>query len=191
MDKLKTTCKQIITCACNKKTMNDQKDNQKSTMNSYGHSTKTDEKPLDNKHSSQTRPVYEFASKKTEKLVTALYMITDCMEQDDALKSKLRILGVDLLSSIYKLSILSPVEKDSSITEILVRIGEIVAFVEISHTIGFVSEMNATILKKEFNLLTVELYSYQSKNQATSFGGVLFENQKKSAIIENRILLYL
>jgi hypothetical protein len=157
--------------------MNDQKDNTNKSVNSYGQGIKTNDKTLSYK------PVYEFASKKTEKLVTALYMITDCMDSDDALKSKLRALGVELLSDIYRLSILSPIEKDTSIASILVRIGEIISFIEISHTIGFVSEMNANILKKEFTFLISELNSYQSKNQTTSFGEVTFENQKRSSFI--------
>jgi hypothetical protein len=132
-------------------------------------------------------PTYEFANKKTEKLVTALYMITDCMETDDAIKNKLRFLGVELLSDMHKLPLFSPVEKHASVALTLSRISEIVALVEIAHMIGFVSEMNATILKKEFNLLISELHSYQSEIQKASiptqpgFGGSLFENQKNAS----------
>ena len=74
--------------------MNNQKDTQKTRLNSYGQTNVLDIKNLNNKH------IYEFANKKTEKLVTALYMVTDCMDTDDALKSKLRHLGVELLSDI-------------------------------------------------------------------------------------------
>jgi hypothetical protein len=132
-------------------------------------------------------PKYEFANKKTEKLVTALYMITDCMEVDDAIKNKLRFLAVELLSDMHKLPIFSPVEKHASLALTLSRIDEITSLVEIAHMIGFVSEMNATILKKEFALLVSELQSYQSEIKKASvpsdagFGGALFENQKNSS----------
>lgn len=133
----------------------------------------------ENEH--QNKPAYEFANKKTEKLVTALYMITDCMETADAIKGKLRLLGVELLSDMHKLSILSPVEKHASVTVSLSRIGEIMALVEIAYTIGFVSEMNGSILKKEFTTLVTELRSYQAENESSAFGGVLFESQKNSS----------
>jgi hypothetical protein len=168
-----------------KKTMSEQKDIQKTGINSYGHNNVSSVNELKNK------PLYEFANKKTEKLVTALYMITDCMETDDALKGKLRMLGVELLSDMYKLPILSPVEKHAYITTALTRINEIVAFIEIAHTIGFVSEMNGNILKKEFNLLMGELNSYQAENQNTSFGGILFENQKNSSFALNEKMFHI
>jgi len=165
--------------------MSDQKDNQNKTLYPYGQgSTNFQEKP-------DSKASYEFAHKKTEKLVTALYMITDCMDSGDALKGKLRGLGVDLLSDIYKLSILSPIEKHGLVTGVLIRISEITSFIEISHTIGFVSEMNANILKKEFGLLVTELESYQSKNHEASVSPEsttnsprsLFENQKNTSFI--------
>lgn len=155
--------------------MNDQKDTQKTIVNSKGTAEFNGAPALSHK------PIYEYANKKTEKLVTALYMITDCMEENDALKGKLRLLGVNLLSDIYKLPIIAPVEKNTNITLALSHIGEIMAFVGIAHTIGLVSEMNATILKKEFSLLENELLSYQKENQSSSFGGVLFESQKNSS----------
>jgi hypothetical protein len=150
-----------------KRTMNEQKDIQKNIQGSA--------------LPEYSKPIYEFATKKTEKLVTALYMVTDCMDSDDALKGKLRTLSVDLLSDMCRLSTLSPVEKHISVTGILARIEEIVSFVEITHMIGFVSEMNAVIIKKEFSLLVTELHSYQSENQHSSFGGVVFQNQKNAS----------
>lgn len=112
---------------------------------------------------------YDFANKKTEKLVTALYMVTDCMDIEDALKNKLRLSGVELLSDMYKLNTLSPVDRHIQIPVSLNRIYEILSCIEISYTIGFISEMNTAILKKEFNNLILELKSYQSKDKHFTF----------------------
>ncbi len=143
--------------------MNNQKDNQKTGLNSYGQSNVLDVKALSSKH------VYEFANKKTEKLVTALYMVTDCMDTDDALKGKLRQLGVELLSDMYKLSNLSPMDKHMHISGSLAHVDEILSFVEIAYTIGFISEMNTMILKKEFMILVGELESHQKKDKHFTF----------------------
>ena len=143
--------------------MNNQKDTQKTNINSYGQDSVLDVKSFTDK------PIYEFANKKTEKLVSALYMVTDCMETDDALKGKLRLLGVSLLSDIYNLSTLSPMEKNSNIFVLLNHIQEILSFIEIAYTIGFISEMNTNILKNEFSGLISELKSNQTKDKHFTF----------------------
>lgn len=143
--------------------MNNQKDTQKTGLNSYGQGNVLDVKALGSKH------VYEFANKKTEKLVTALYMVTDCMDTDDALKGKLRQLGVELLSDMYELSALSPMDKHVHISSSLAHVDEILSFVEIAYTIGFISEMNTSILKKEFLILISELESHQKKDKHFTF----------------------
>lgn len=143
--------------------MNNQKDTQKTGINSYGHSNVLDVKPLVSSH------IYEFANKKTEKLVTALYMVTDCMDTDDALKGKLRQLGVELLSDMYRLANLSPMEKHVHIATSLSHVSEIISFVEIARTIGFISDMNTSILNKEFQILIGELESHQSKDKHFTF----------------------
>ncbi len=169
--------------------MNNQKDNQINTrpLGSSIASINT-ESPLD-------LSVYEFASKKTEKLVTALYLVSDCMETDDALKGKIRLLGVELLSDIYKIHSLSPVEKHNYISVSLAHIYELLSFIEIAYTIGFISEMNTSILKKEFVGLVSDLKANLAKDKhftfkldekmfeiaespKPSFGGVSFTNTK-------------
>jgi hypothetical protein len=143
--------------------MNNQKDTQKTSLNSYGQPNVLDVKTFTD------RPIYEFANKKTEKLVTALYMVTDCMDTDDALKGKLRQLGVELLSDMYKLSTLSPMDKHVHISASLSHVDEILSFVEIAYTIGFISEMNTMILKKEFMILIGELENHQKKDKHFTF----------------------
>lgn len=160
MDTLKTNKAHL---GQQKRQMNNQRDTQKTDTNIYGQSHVSDVKSLAN------IPISEFANKKTEKLVTALYMVTDCMDTDDALKGKLRLLGVELLSDIYKLSTLSPVDKHTYISISLNHIHELLSFIEIAYTIGFISEMNTVILKKEFNNLVTELKSHQSKDKHFTF----------------------
>jgi len=143
--------------------MNNQKDNQKTSLNSYGQRSVLDLKSFGSK------PLYEFANKKTEKLVTALYLVTDCMEVDDALKGKLRELGVELLSDMYKLSTLNPMDKHTHISSSLACIEEIISFIEIAYTIGFISEMNTMILKKEFGVLIGELRSLEKGDKHFTF----------------------
>lgn len=143
--------------------MSNQKDTQKTNINIYEKSNVSDVKSLVNKS------IYDFANKKTEKLVTALYLVSDCMDTDDALKGKIRLLSVELLSDIYKLSTLSLVEKQTYLSISLTHIYELLSFINIANTIGFISEMNASILKREFSVLISDLKEKQNNDKHFTF----------------------
>lgn len=84
---------------------------------------------------------------KTNKLITALYMVTDIMDKDEPLRNKLRSAGTDILSDMHVVSY----RTDSNlISKNISRISEVVSFLELASTIRMISEMNYSILKKEF-----------------------------------------
>jgi len=143
--------------------MNNQKDIQRTDIKKYGQPNVSDHKAL------SSNGIYGLANKKTEKLVTALYLVSDCMDTDDALKSKLRLLGVELLSDIYQFSTYSPVEKSSFVSTPVARVYELLSFIEIAKTIGFISEMNSTILKNEFSKLASDLKESVSQDRHFTF----------------------
>lgn len=77
--------------------------------------------------------------KKTDKLITALYIVTDIIDKEEPLRNKLRTLGTEIVSDIYSIS--PKAEK---------KIIEIMSFLDIASAINLISEMNYGILKKEF-----------------------------------------
>lgn len=76
---------------------------------------------------------------KTNKLITALYMVTDIMDKDEPLRNKLRTLGTGIISDMHH----APVK-------ILPKISEIMSFLDIAGAVNLISDMNAGILRKEF-----------------------------------------
>lgn len=76
---------------------------------------------------------------KTTKLITALYMVTNIIDADEPIRHKLRQLGTEILSDIHHLP------KDAC-----GKIVETVSFLNIASAMNLISEMNCTILKKEF-----------------------------------------
>jgi hypothetical protein len=143
--------------------MKNLKDNEKTAINSYGQSSVSNFKSL------LSKPLYEYVNKKTGKIVTALYMVTDYMEDVEPLKSKLRVIGVNLLSDMYTLSVIPPIERDAHISTTLVRIYELLSFIEIANTIGFISDMNTSILKRELVNLIKGIEDPQSKDKHFTF----------------------
>ncbi|MBP9715444.1 MAG: hypothetical protein KBD52_03090 [Candidatus Pacebacteria bacterium] len=91
---------------------------------------------------------------KTNKLITALYMVTDILDNTEPLRHKMRVLGADVLSDMYLANSYSI--KDTGL-KVISNINAIVSFLDLSFTLGMISEMNVNILKKEFLALKSSL----------------------------------
>ncbi len=94
---------------------------------------------------------------KTDKLISALYMVTDIMDKDEPIRFKLRTLGNGIVSDMY-----------SNLGSAGVKISEIMSFLDIAFSVGMISEMNSSILRKEFAELMQSLNEYYNSK---SFGG--------------------
>jgi len=104
---------------------------------------------------------FSYVSKKTEKVVTALYMVTDLMDDTEPIKDKLRRTGVDLLSETHS---------DKSVLKITMFAESIISFIKLASSVGLISEMNQGILDREFFSIVSELHKHKEnkKNKATS-----------------------
>lgn len=84
---------------------------------------------------------------KTNKLITALYMVTDIIDTNEPLRNKLRTLGVEIISDMHLVMENNIGHLASNIHS---KISQITSFLEIASTINIISEMNCSILRKEF-----------------------------------------
>ena len=82
---------------------------------------------------------------KTNKLVTALYMVTDILDTNEPLRNKLRSLGADIISDISSISGYKDLSNFMSN-----KVSSIISLLDISSAMNLISEMNCNILKKEF-----------------------------------------
>lgn len=96
---------------------------------------------------------FSYIYKKTEKLVTALYMITNFIKDNEPLKWKLRDNALKLLSLNGQFTHVSLSERKDLIKEYQVIAFEIISLSSIASHGGLVSEMNASVLVREFNSL--------------------------------------
>jgi len=102
-------------------------------------------------------PSFAFAYKKTEKLIQALYLVTNFISADEPLRIRLRELSMDLLSSILSFSSRSLSRKESVSESPQAMIFEITALLGIALSAGYISEMNYNVLKREYNMLSAFL----------------------------------
>lgn len=164
-----------------KKTMSDQRDNIKNMQKIGGGHLGQDH--VFNQKELANKEAYSLVFKKTEKIVTALYLVTDCMDSDDAIKMKMRSRSVDLLGSVHQIPVLSPVERHSSIVTVRSQLDELVSLVEIASSVGYISEMNANILKREFLILVSEIEACQAGSGDIHKAISLYENSKISDFV--------
>jgi len=99
---------------------------------------------------------------KTQKLVTALYMVTDIIDRDEPLRNKLRTLGVEILSDIH---VIQQNNTGNTMSLICNKISEVMSFLGIASDINIISEMNCNILRKEFAELNQSIKESINNNE--------------------------
>src|SRR3989344_7690258 len=109
---------------------------------------------------------------KTNKLVTALYMVTDIMDKGEPIRNKLRTLGTEIISDIYSAS-----------GNARGKISEVMSFLDIASAINIISEMNCNILRKEFLELSRSLEESMGKvellDKQTNLSDFFIEEEPK------------
>ena len=86
---------------------------------------------------------------KLNKLIMALFMVTDMIDKDEPLRNRLRTLGTEIISDINSIP-----------TQAVQKIVETTSLLDIASAINLISEMNFNILKKEFLTLHQSMKEY-------------------------------
>jgi len=94
-----------------------------------------------------------FIYKKTERLVTAVYMITNFIKDSEPLKWRMRERALELMGLNMSFNTVSLSERKELLREYQAISIEIVSLTSIAYRSGLISEMNWSILKKEFETL--------------------------------------
>ncbi|HEV7702141.1 MAG TPA: hypothetical protein VGO63_01700 [Candidatus Paceibacterota bacterium] len=102
---------------------------------------------------------------KLGKLITALYMVTDIMDKGEPVRLKLRTFGTEILSDIHS----------ASRTELNQKIQTLLSFLDIALAVSLVSEMNFSILKKEFIELSQSLAESKEYREPTPVNHIWLE----------------
>lgn len=106
--------------------------------------------------------LYVYLYKKAEKLASALYMVTNLISSEEILRNLLREKSINIFSEIMKLQKMSLINSSplnnkaliegehSSFDLVLSDITEIISFLKIANISGYMSEMNFSVLKREY-----------------------------------------
>jgi hypothetical protein len=127
----------------------------------------------------------DFVAKKTERLTSALYLVSDLISPNEPLKTLLRKKGLSILSDMFSCAPPRAKKdtKENVFLKILVNIAEINALLRIAGTSGIVSEMNANILQKEYinlsSLLESRRDDFCHSEKEVMFGDNFFDKDAK------------
>jgi hypothetical protein len=100
-------------------------------------------------------------AKKSERLVTALYLVTDLMSDNEPIKHGLRKNSVALLSSMNALSQMDVKDRIAEFKISLKSVTETLSLLHVAVTTGIVSEMNGDLLMEGFRSLQLVLEKKQ------------------------------
>lgn len=96
---------------------------------------------------------FVFAHQKIEKLVSAVYMVTNFLSAEEPIKWSLRNLGTKLLRLNIDLKGTNSAQREKVETSIRDTVLEVVSLLEIASFSGLISSMNFEILQREFHSL--------------------------------------
>lgn len=105
---------------------------------------------------------------KSDKIVAALYMVTDCIADNEPMKFKLRSLGVELTSDVHELVHASAFDRQLVFSDVELAMSEIISLLSIGSIVSLVSEMNYSILNKEISLLMSRMRAWVETGIYTS-----------------------
>lgn len=115
-----------------------------------------------NKHSAMSVIV-----KKTEKITTAIYMVTDFISDSEPLRAQLRTLAISLVSGTRKLGARSNEPHYAFADELNRTIDETVVFINLAATVGLISDMNGKILRTELEKVHAAIGKYFGDKKVT------------------------
>lgn len=113
-----------------------------------------------------------YVFKKTEKIVTALYLVTNLVKDNDPLKWEIRERCMSLISSAIALASSDSQEKNSYLRFFLSSLLETRTFVNISFGSHIISKMNAEIIISEVDALVIHIKD-RTLEDATRAGYIL------------------
>lgn len=119
------------------------------------------------------------------RISAAVFVISNVIDQNEELRTKIKKLSLDLVSSSVKLKDINFNDTKKLIADIEKNSLELMSMLDIASVSGLVSKMNGNILKEEFQLFILELNKFYEKfedNKNSSIGSIF-----KESLIQNNI----
>lgn len=140
---------------------------------------------IDNDIFSNSDDVFLF--KKGERIVAAMYMLTNLFPDSEPLKWTIRQESRNLIKDIIEITSNKTIDTYSSIKEVQLKVTEISSYVSLSNAIGLMSNMNFTILNQELISFTNQIKEISKRHKKVNedIGGDFFEVERPREFIKD------
>ena len=124
-------------------------------------------------------------AKKCERLATAEYLVTSFLSDTEPLKARLRVLSLDLVRDASLVRFGTVVSELGAFETLRANISETLSLLELAFINGLISEMNFSILKREYihlrDAIEIKKVSRESRSD-TALGDNFFEGSSMTTI---------
>lgn len=122
-------------------------------------------------------------SKKCERLATAIYLVTNFLSDTEPMKARLRALSLDFVRDASVVKNGSYAVETNVLEALRSNILETLSLLELAFIAGLVSEMNFTILKREYSTLrdTIEVKKASRESHTDTILGDNFFGARETA----------
>lgn len=131
--------------------------------------------------------VYSF--KKTEKIVSAIYLVTSLIKDNEPMKWELREGSMSLLSVAMSLNGSEVVDRNRYLQSFFTLSAQIISFMNIGLISGLISEMNCSLIVTELNLL-IEYLKQQTIATSKSSGFILSDSFFATENVQSNTILH-
>lgn len=105
----------------------------------------------------------KYILQKSQKIVSALYLITDHIKDSDVIKWEIREDGILLISNSMHIKTIHPSEKENAYRAVILNLEKIISLLNVALISSVISSMNATIMIHELESLLL-FVEKESKN---------------------------
>jgi hypothetical protein len=124
-----------------------------------------------------SRAHFAFVHKKTEKLVAAIYVVTNFIKDNEPLKWSIREKALELLELAALLNFVSLDERRQVLRNHQSIASEIISISGVAKHAGLFSEMNHDVIKREFETLLRTIDESEKKQETSVFAPDFFETK--------------
>lgn len=100
---------------------------------------------------------YVSLAERSQKIVTALYMVTDFLDTNDALRSLLRTSATDSMKDLFSLTHSHKMNRVETLSRVHAAWFAVVSYLEVAFRNGFISDMNFNVIRGEIEKLRTDI----------------------------------
>jgi predicted transcriptional regulator len=116
-----------------------------------------------------------YISERVKKLITAVYLVTNLIPPTDPLRQSIREFSIKILSLTGRTPAGYSISEANQETKDLIQ--KVVGMLEVAFFSGYVSEMNYSVLKSEFDVFVEELSQYENAQETISGSSLKTDRQ--------------